>query len=380
MKQPSLLWIVGLFVLLGWAGCDRPEQEEVKIEGVPLIEGKDLSEVVEVPVARPVQTPETPLAWPERSSSSEPAFTAAKKLFRKPAFEPIDLDALTVYVEGDLLPEDWLKEWSRQEGIVVVQRTLAENDQPPGDGDVLIVPPARIIEWAAKGLLQPFPAGEYLSGLSSAFLGHPFDPVNRWSRPVRWSPFLFIAPADKATVYQRMSLEQLLKNPQTAWPDDPALLAAVRLKDQGASANTRRAVLQRKVLREVTEWTEGRRIRLGDGWRKVAAGETAVTLARAAGRISAPSDKDLAWWFPEGGTLVALQVVAVASSSKRTEAANRLIGFLLAEESQGKMVEASGYFPVRMQNFDKLAVGGVRLPDSKGWLDKAEFLWRENKP
>ncbi|MFQ3670753.1 MAG: hypothetical protein SNJ84_04785 [Verrucomicrobiia bacterium] len=367
--------LVGVWWMVGCGG-QRSEPEEVRIEGIPLIEGQDLSEVVEVPVARPGRGQEVPVAWPERKTGGEPAFAPAKKLFRKPAFEPIDVEVLVIYVEGDLLPESWLQEWSRKEGLMAVQRVLPEDGQPPRDADVLLGPPERVARWAGAGLLREMPTGEGLVGLSRAFLGHAYDPEDRWSRPFRWTPFLFVACGERAGELRGRSLEELMKEPGAVWPDDPSLLGALRLKDQGASANTRRVSRQKQAVREAMSWTEGRRVVAGEGWRKVGEGKAALTFARAAGRITVPGSENVVWWFPEGGTLVTLQLASIPEFSDRPDAAERFIDFLLGEERQASLTGETGYFPVRLSSFDGLEVGGQALPVSRGWLDKAELMWQ----
>lgn len=377
MRNRVVALVLGLVVLSMWLGCGKGELEEVRIEGIPLFEGEDLSEVVvEVPVARPVQPP---VAWPEQRPAVEPPFVPAKKLFRKPALEPVDMDALVLYVEGDLLPESWLTEWGRKEGLLVTQRRLPSGEVPR-DADLLLGTPVEIARWGGKGFLRSLGAGDYLSGLAPAFLGHPFDKGNRWSRPVRWTPYVLVARAERAEEFKKMTLEQLMRDGRSAWPEDAALLGALRLKDQGASANTRQWARQTGAIREALQWTEGRRAGWGEGWKKLVRGEAEVVLVRASGRAGVGGEVgEMIWWFPEGGTVVAMQSVAVAESSKRAEAAERFLAFLLEPERQGRMVAETGYFPVRLSGFEGLAVSGKRLPEGKGWLDRAEFVWREGR-
>jgi spermidine/putrescine-binding protein len=370
----ALRWIAPVIVL-ALLGCAREEPEQ-KIEGYPVFQPVDPAETVQVPVAKPKISTEAEPVWTERSTKAEPSFIPLKKLFRKPLFEPLDLDVVTVYYENDPIPDAWLQEWSRIEGKAVIQKQLPPSGEIVRDADLFILSPQRLQQWIGQELIQSLPAGWMTQGINPALLAHSFDPENTYSRPWRWTPYLYQGRPTTEPLPTTDSFEKLAARPDSLWPNDPRLLTALRLKEQKISANTRKESAQRRALTDTTLWSKDRTASESECWSQLLEGKVSVTFLPASLRLTeaASAVDDIVWWWPQGGTIIRFEQLAIPTFSERSELAQKLIAFLLEPAQQNRMVADTGYFSVHGKPDADLARTMVALPNEKGWFDRAEFL------
>jgi spermidine/putrescine-binding protein len=277
-------------------------------------------------------------------------------------------------VEKQQIPDEWLKTWAAQEKASVEQRPFPpkKGGSWPLDGDVYSVSPKNFQLLKKKMELAPFQEGELWKGINPAFGGQSFDIDNQWTRPWRWTPYFFCGRVLNESSNGKLP-EQWWKEENSLWPDDINLLAAVRMKEKGMSANNRGEAWKNKKekLKDELKFASE-----DECWEAVKAGK--ISFLPAYYRIR-EDVKGVRWHLPEReGTMIQFEMLVISSKSIRGSWAKNLVAYLLSNEKQKEMVKATGYFPVISKEGKEWKDSPIDLPKGK-WFERGEYLLAKEK-
>jgi hypothetical protein len=318
---------------------------------------------------------------PEETVTPPPeAKTPAFKI--TPIEPPLAKKYLRVYYQHDSIPVSWVEAWLQGKDITVVQRALPqwENSKWPADGDLYIVEPRSL------GLLQQlisfaaWPAGEDADALNPIFTGYAFDPDNFFSRPWRWTPYLFLMkkPKEDAPAVALNGADWFSRQ-DIAWPADEALLKGLWKKRRGFSANMELGQTDEEAWTAL--WTTLRVLVRDEEtcWKDLIHDRAAVAVLPASRRLQARSaeqvgvDDGLLWRAPDCGTLLRIEYLMVRSGCERQVEAFDLAASLLSTGRQAELTQTTGYFPVRSHLGHVMDAFPLPVPPD-GWVDRSEFL------
>lgn len=344
LKAPVLLLLTALL----WTGCrDKPKPETLP------------------PGEEPAQT--EPVKTPELKA---PGNLIPVKPWSGPP-------ALKIYYDREPLSQEWLKRWTAGANHRILQVKLPlENAQPlPQDGDLYVVSPPLVpkmrglLDWHSPQELIP------LDQLKPLFTGHSFDPSNRISLPWRWSPYVFYRKKENpeqtlpAFVFSGWTISG-----DSCWPDNPALLWAMKRHLNRSSANAPVNDVEIKSLRALKEQLEGHTLPEEECWKQFSEGKVKTTFALAAWRIRTPAadDSSIQWVIPPEGTLLQFDQLMIPAKSPFLPAVKELVRLLLSIEGQNDLEGVTGYFPVRTGIKTATNPAKAKLPEGL-WMDNSEF-------
>ena len=342
----SKCWLLLLLAMLPWSGCKEKPQPEASPSGAEQTGSEQSPELKSSTTNNPIKP------W-----SGPPTFR--------------------IYYEREPLSQEWLKRWTAGSAYRVEQIQLKRNEQAelPRDGDLYIVPPARVrqlgglLEWKAPSELIS------LDQIKPLFTGHSFDPENRISLPWRWSPYVFYRKKDHpeqvlpAFVFSGWSASE-----NTLWPEDISLLWAMKRHLERGSANVAVNDAEIKSMRILKEQLTGFLLPEAECWKSFSEGKIKTTFALASWRILSPqaADPSIQWVIPSQGTLIQFDHLMIPSGSPYLPAVTELVRLLMSIEGQNDLEGVTGYFPVRAGARFPSEKSLIRLPEGS-WLDNSEF-------
>ncbi len=232
-----------------------------------------------------------------------------------------------------------------------------------------------------------------LDGVNPAFTEHGFDPQNKFTRPWRWTPYVFYAHRNeqgKPAVFEFREWNWSTDE-HSLWPADWDLLLGMQTHLQGKSANAGKPETLAKELEGLKERLKDRAVPEEECWKALLEGKIQRTFLPASLRFMQAEDpglKDVDWFIPPRGTLTQFDHLAVPAAALQKEAAAELIQFLLQAEQQNGLIKESGYFPVKSlegHECDFTPVNSANLQQKlteeewfkgwvKGWFNATEFL------
>lgn len=282
---------------------------------------------------------------------------------------PSSTPKVVLYHSGPALPASWTK----AEGSLpaLEQRPLAGADPETvqREADLFCVTPADLAWIRSWTELVPLPEEEWWPGIHVVFSGQAHDPDNRETRAFRWTSWLFVHKAGNPPGKTWWNHDQAL------WPDEPDVLAGLRLKEQGHSANSpapRRAEAWAEIRdgilpRTNSDWSAC--------WTAVQSGHAALTFLPACVKLApGGSQPDATFWSaPEKGTLIQLEVLALSARSSRTNDARKWAERLLSPDLQNRLLTETGYFPTTSDPAKEIAHCPLRLPPGD-WFNRGEFI------
>lgn len=285
---------------------------------------------------------------------------------------------LIFYVNKTLAPEVWVKNWETQNNCNIEQRLLPAGELPQ-DGDAYALSPEQLGALKNSGVsFMSLPEDDFFKTTDPVFLGHRFDLDNVFSRPWRWSPYLFYIHRSGTT--NPVLPVNWWKEEKAMWPETSDLLVALRMKEYGASANLERGTLWNKAQDEINPAIASHLGNEQACWEALRAEKIEITFLPAALRLAPPMTDlaNLAWFAPAKGTLVQFDVLVINEKTALKEQALSWLEFLRAEPQQKELCALTGYFPVRGSEASQPKTT-IPLPPGS-WFSKSEFLLYHQPP
>lgn len=325
--------------------------------------------------------------WPKVPKLSK-KFTTETKTKSDPAPPPAPPEPsrpkLIFYTQGGMVPAEWVQEWERETGYKLVQKEIRPERPLPVDGDVYSVTPKIFLSLKDRLEWKPWHTGNFIGRVNPVFTGHQFDSSNRYSRPWRWSPYLFyIRRPEGDTNYTVPS--PWWQAEDARFPDKPEVLSSIRMREQGRSINLPHDRLWDVTYGEMMAAIIGRKGTERECWKALKAGEIFFTLLPASYRLSelAEPPSRLVWKAPPKGSCIHLEVLAVREGTEHPEEAEYWASILQSPEKQSALAADTGYLPTFSRPGEHLKASPLPLPEGK-WFEKSEFaMWplpRANGP
>jgi len=320
------------------------------------------------------RAPQAPQAGP--GNQTAPEKPASPQLpFTPPAPAPF-----RIYYEKDAVPEALLAAWKPETRPAAIEQKLLQRSADgkwPEDGDLYVISPRDFAVVSAGVKFHEFADREDLEGVNAEFMGHPFDPQNLQTRPWRWTPYVFYVRHNEQDKPVKFEFHEWSVDGASLWPADWNLLLGIQLRSEGKSINLRlpdRAARLEKLaqLLAAHSGTEA------DCWQALEDRKIQRTLLPASWRLMHQKEgvpDNIQWFIPVRGTVTQFDHLAVRADSAQLNAALGLVKFLLENDSQGLLLQESGYFPVKSETGKELAGLPLKLNFPPGnWLNGSEFL------
>ena len=305
---------------------------------------------------------------------------SAPSIFQLPA-------KLVVYQEGPAIPQLWLDTFSSGPGFLKVDlRILSRNSDGtwPTDGDVYLLK-ARSFNEVRKSVPWADLTGQVpVAGINPVYQGQSFDPLGTHSRPWRISPWFFMKKVPSGTPHKVAfaAPARWANEPQSIFPNEPDLIAALWIKSQGKSINLGGESTQQMARQQAESVLAGKLAPEVECWEGLKDGRVQLTYLPAWRLVLEPQAGNglIRWSALQAGTIVDFEVMAVADGSSRKEMACKFLEFLLAPPQQAALLGATGFFPVHSKPGMEWA-GSTFVMPSGTWFDRSEFiLWPYPQP
>jgi len=294
---------------------------------------------------------------------------------------------LLVYHEGPAIPQLWLDTYSSGVGFPKIDlRILNRNSDGtwPTDGDVYLLK-ARSFNEVKKSVPWADLTGQVpIAGINPVYQGQSFDPSGTHSRPWRISPWFFMKKVASGTPHKVAfaAPARWANEPQSFFPNEADLIAALWIKSQGKSINLGGESTQQMARQQAESALAGKLDPEGECWEGLKDGRVQLTYLPAWRLVLEPQAGNglIRWSALQAGTIVDFEVMAVADGSSRKEMACKFLEFLLAPSQQAALLGATGFFPVHSKPGMEWAGSTLVMP-SGTWFDRSEFiLWPYPQP
>ncbi|MEM9444354.1 MAG: hypothetical protein AAGA18_03280 [Verrucomicrobiota bacterium] len=280
---------------------------------------------------------------------------------------------LRVVFEYEGIPKIWCDAWLANGGLKITQFQFHENlpDDILLDAELYILTPRKMLGLAEEVALVKLDDKLKQDGVSPVFTNHPFDIDGLYTRPWRWTPYLFLVrnPENKGDIYRNWR-----KAANSAWPKDKHLLAALSLKESGKVANPAN-LDERNVIGDVL--AEELMDKLFDEktlWRKYKDLEIDVTYIPLSYLVKNSHQIPAGTYIksPAQGSMILFDHLLLGAKAVELKEAMKLAEWLLDDEKQNEMLNTCGYFKV----ISKLGkeMDGVPLVLPTAWFNRADFL------
>jgi len=294
---------------------------------------------------------------------------------------------LLVYHEGPAIPQLWLDTYSSGVGFPKIDlRILNRNSDGtwPTDGDVYLLK-ARSFNEVKKSVPWADLTGQVpIAGINPVYQGQSFDPSGTHSRPWRISPWFFMKKVASGTPHKVAfaAPARWANEPQSFFPNEADLIAALWIKSQGKSINLGGESTQQMARQQAESALAGKLDPEGECWEGLKDGRVQLTYLPSWRLVLEPQAGNglIRWSALQAGTIVDFEVMAVADGSSRKEMACKFLEFLLAPSQQAALLGATGFFPVHSKPGMEWAGSTLVMP-SGTWFDRSEFiLWPYPQP
>jgi len=298
---------------------------------------------------------------------------------------PVKPPILRIYFEKEPVPQAFLDVWPGRAGIEISQThlTMSGDGKWPADGDLYIVSPRFFASLSSQVPMQEWPDRTLLEGVNPAFTDHAFDPQNKYTRPWRWTPYVFYirqVVEGKTAVFD---FHDWTVDDQSLWPSDWELLLGMKRHLEGKSANSAKPENTLKDAEALKERLKEHAVSEEECWKALQEGRIQRTFLPASLRLRQAEDpaiKNVDWLVTPRGTLTQFDHLVVAASSPRKEVAQGLVQFLLQPGQQSLLLRESGYLPVVTTVGHEVELTEIKLSPlqvkqlSGSWFNLTEFL------
>ncbi|WP_105901517.1 extracellular solute-binding protein [Vibrio gangliei] len=310
---------------------------------------------------------------------------------------------LYFYNWSEYIPNDVLQDFTKETGIKVIYSTYESNEsmyaklKTQGKGYDLVVPSTYFVSKMRKeGMLMKLDKSKlsHFADLDPNYLNKPFDPGNDYSIPYIWGATgigINTDMLDKSSIKKWDDLWDPKWVGQLMMMDDPRELFHIALTKLGYSGNTTDPDQIKEAYEELKKLMPNVLVFNSDfPANPYLAGETSLGMlwngsAYMARKEGAPVH--IIW--PEKGAIFWMDSLAIPSGAKNTEAAYKMIDFLLRPENAAKIAMTIGYptpvktaYPLLPKDFahDQDVFPPQKVLDSGEWQDDvgdANVLYEE---
>ncbi|UJF18124.1 extracellular solute-binding protein [Vibrio sp. SS-MA-C1-2] len=264
---------------------------------------------------------------------------------------------LYFYNWSEYIPTDILEQFTKETGIKVIYSTYESNEsmyaklKTHPEGYDLVVPSTYYIsKMRDEGMLQKIDHSKlnHFKDLDSNYLNKPFDPNNDYSIPYIWGATgigVNTDIIDKSEITSWADLWDPKWEGQLMMMDDSREFFHLGLKKLGYSANTEDPAQIKAAYEELKKLMPNVLVFNSDfPANPYMAGETALGMlwngsAYAARQEGAPIE--IVW--PKEGAIFWMDNLAIPVNAEHTEAAHKMIDFLLRPENAAKIALEIGY-------------------------------------
>ena len=271
-----------------------------------------------------------------------------------------------VYNWSDYIPEDVLRDFTKETGIKVVYTTYESNEAMyakvkmlKGAGYDVVCPSTYVLEqMISEGLVQKLDHSKIpnMGNVEPRLMDLPFDKGNLFSMPYMWGNYGIIVNT------------RLAKAPVTSWQDllrpefknrimlydDPRMTFGMALLATGSNPNSR----DEAEIKAAFEFLQKVRpnVRVFDvsaASRSMVAEEASIgAIWNGDGQLAMYENPDLSFIYPREGVVVWLDNFAITSGSDNVDNAHKFINFMLRPEVAIRCLEEYGYSTANRAAFD----------------------------
>lgn len=275
--------------------------------------------------------------------AASPSFAADKELY--------------FYNWSEYIPSEVLEDFTKETGIKVIYSTYESNEsmyaklKTQGSGYDLVVPSTYFVSKMRKeGMLQQIDKSKlsHFTDLDKNFLNKPFDPSNNYSIPYIWGATgigINSEMLDKSSVSKWDDLWDSKWEGQLMLMDDSREVFHIALTKLGYSPNTTKPEEIKAAYEELTKLMPNVLVFNSDfPANPYLAGEVSLGMLWNGSAYMARQEGasiDVVW--PETGTIFWMDSLAIPAGAKNTEAAHKMIDFLLRPKNAAKIALEIGY-------------------------------------
>lgn len=303
---------------------------------------------------------------------------------------------IKIYYEGAFPPFEMLEGWTKDQGVEYEAIKLApsaiKGTNIPTDGDLYVVSPRlfmkldSLITWRE---LDPDRHSD--KELNPLLTNHKYDIDNQYSRPWRWTPYVFYfwtskPEEEKANIIFR----KMVTNVPYQWSDDWSILFSFWMKQSGYKSVT---PINSKLKSEWETFYKRIHFKVGNEenvWNKLIDQKIRISFLPAAfwqrdvyaGKLTTEVEKDertLKWIASSKGTVIDLEILAINGASEHPNVTEGLLTLLTSKEIQDQIMPLSGYFPARSHIREPMATAIVPMPETPrgqpSWFQRSEFVF-----
>lgn len=276
---------------------------------------------------------------------------------------------VNLLVFSEYVPEDVLRDFTRETGIEVGVATFASNDEllsklSGGSTEFDVVSPSdyAVRQLAGLKLIQKFDRAKLtnFANLDAQVLGKEFDPKNEYSVPLFWGTTGI--GYNKKKIAEPVDSWAVLFNPrykgQVVLLEDARELVTAALRKDGKDPNTKDVA----TLNAAITALKGQRAALEpvydvDGvYGKLGKGEVSLAMGFNGQFYKEIAEKpeELGFVVPKEGATLWIDNLAIPTASPRVENAHKLIDFLMRPDIAARTANFSAYATPNKAAKDKI--------------------------
>ncbi|MGF1759815.1 extracellular solute-binding protein [Photobacterium sagamiensis] len=264
---------------------------------------------------------------------------------------------LYFYNWSEYIPSEVLEQFTKETGIKVIYSTYESNEtmyaklKTHGEGYDLIVPSTYYVsKMRDEGMLQKLDHSKlsYFKELDPNYLNKPFDPNNDYSIPYIWGATgigVNTDMMDKTQINSWADLWDPKWEGQLMMMDDSREFFHIALRKLGYSANTQNPEEIKAAYEELKKLMPNVLVFNSDyPANPYMAGEVSLGMLWNGSAYTARQEGaqvDIVW--PKEGAIFWMDSLSIPAKAKNTEAAHKMIDFLLRPENAAKVAVEIGY-------------------------------------
>ncbi|PSW06224.1 extracellular solute-binding protein [Photobacterium lipolyticum] len=264
---------------------------------------------------------------------------------------------LYFYNWSEYIPSEVLEQFTKETGIKVIYSTYESNEtmyaklKTHGEGYDLIVPSTYYVsKMRNEGMLQKIDHSKlsYFKELDPNYLNKPFDPNNDYSIPYIWGATgigVNTDMMDKTQINSWADFWDPKWEGQLMMMDDSREFFHIALRKLGYSANTQNPEEIKAAYEELKKLMPNVLVFNSDyPANPYMAGEVSLGMLWNGSAYTARQEGaqvDIVW--PKEGAIFWMDSLAIPAKAKNTEAAHKMIDFLLRPENAAKVAVDIGY-------------------------------------
>ncbi|MGF1762121.1 extracellular solute-binding protein [Aliivibrio kagoshimensis] len=264
---------------------------------------------------------------------------------------------LYFYNWSEYIPNEILEQFTEETGIKVYYSTYESNEsmyaklKTQGSGYDLVVPSTYFVSKMRKeNMLQEIDKTKltHFNDLDEKYLNKPFDPDNSYSIPYVWGATGIGVNADLMDPNEVSNWSDLWDpkwEGQLMMMDDSREFFQIALSKLGYSGNTTDPAQIKEAYEELRKLMPNVLVFNSDfPANPYLAGETSLgMLWNGSAYIARQEGANIQIVWPEKGTIFWMDSLAIPAGAKNTEAAHKMINFLLRPENAAKIALEIGY-------------------------------------